>query len=423
MIPDIPTTFAEKVKFYRTKLGLTQHQIPGFSHTMISRYESGQNTPTSKNLIALANIFGVAPDELIDPTPEKLKALRNQSYQMARDLLAQGHPQTAFEYGRQFSRLAYKTGDADAMDQAVLLMKEIMSQLTETEVVESACRTIEDPLITEKLQNLAFLRKDWPLALLLNGVLAHRFLTDSVDHGRVLRNRARIQYGLGHCEAAWQWFEHTKDLAQWNIVMQCVQEMSQANVGLFAGRPSVEHPRVQRYVTESRVVWSLYWWYECHAAWHAEDWPGLRRTYQAALNSFQPEWPTSELMGLASIESVLRWKAGGKNALDRLRHVLHTPNLDDVAGDGTYQDLINDWIHLVMQMDHPDASREWASHVHWLHLHRMDGWVAYFLTHRPERIEWQTLSLNTAKTVQTLLQHPPEPYCDPLFMNTFLVTN
>lgn len=54
-------TFAERLKFMRTRMGLTQAQVAdaiGAERTTYTYYEKGRNEPSMERLIALAKIFG-----------------------------------------------------------------------------------------------------------------------------------------------------------------------------------------------------------------------------------------------------------------------------------------------------------------------------------------------------------------------------
>ena len=54
-------TFAERLRFMRTRMGLTQAQVAdaiGAERTTYTYYEKGRNEPSMERLIALAKIFG-----------------------------------------------------------------------------------------------------------------------------------------------------------------------------------------------------------------------------------------------------------------------------------------------------------------------------------------------------------------------------
>ena len=61
-------TFGERLKMYRTQKGLSQEKIAEMldvSRQAVTKWEAGQTTPNSDNLIALANLYDVSLDELI----------------------------------------------------------------------------------------------------------------------------------------------------------------------------------------------------------------------------------------------------------------------------------------------------------------------------------------------------------------------
>ncbi len=61
-------TLSERLKMSRTQKGLSQEKIAEMldvSRQAVTKWESGQTSPSSDNLIALANLYGVSLDELI----------------------------------------------------------------------------------------------------------------------------------------------------------------------------------------------------------------------------------------------------------------------------------------------------------------------------------------------------------------------
>lgn len=61
-------TIGERLKMYRTKKGLSQEKIAemlDISRQAVTKWEAGQTTPSSDNLIALAKLYNVSLDELI----------------------------------------------------------------------------------------------------------------------------------------------------------------------------------------------------------------------------------------------------------------------------------------------------------------------------------------------------------------------
>ncbi len=61
-------TLGERLKMYRRQTGLSQEKIGemlGVSRQAVTKWELGQTTPSSDNLIALANLYDVSLDELI----------------------------------------------------------------------------------------------------------------------------------------------------------------------------------------------------------------------------------------------------------------------------------------------------------------------------------------------------------------------
>ena len=63
------TKIAENIKFYRKQMGLTQGELAEYLHgkkSLISNYENGYSTPDIYTLCALANIFDITLDELVE---------------------------------------------------------------------------------------------------------------------------------------------------------------------------------------------------------------------------------------------------------------------------------------------------------------------------------------------------------------------
>jgi len=61
-------TLGERLKMYRTQKGLSQEKIAemlNVSRQAVTKWEAGQTTPSSDNLIALANLYDVSLDQLI----------------------------------------------------------------------------------------------------------------------------------------------------------------------------------------------------------------------------------------------------------------------------------------------------------------------------------------------------------------------
>ena len=68
-------TLGERLKMYRTQKGLSQEKIaemPDVSRQAVTKWETGQTTPSSDNLIALANLFDVSLDEQIGKNENKM---------------------------------------------------------------------------------------------------------------------------------------------------------------------------------------------------------------------------------------------------------------------------------------------------------------------------------------------------------------
>ena len=70
-------TLGERLKMYRTQKGLSQEKIAEMldvSRQAVTKWEAGQTTPSSDNLIALANLYDISLDELIGKNQDQMTA-------------------------------------------------------------------------------------------------------------------------------------------------------------------------------------------------------------------------------------------------------------------------------------------------------------------------------------------------------------
>ena len=61
-------SLGETIKEHRTKCKMTQEFVAeslGVSRQAVSKWESGATDPSTSNLLALAKLFGVSPEELL----------------------------------------------------------------------------------------------------------------------------------------------------------------------------------------------------------------------------------------------------------------------------------------------------------------------------------------------------------------------
>ena len=64
----IRQTLGERIKACRTEKRMTQEFVAeslGVSRQAVSKWESGQSDPSTQNLIALAKLFGISPEEFL----------------------------------------------------------------------------------------------------------------------------------------------------------------------------------------------------------------------------------------------------------------------------------------------------------------------------------------------------------------------
>ena len=61
-------TLSEKICYCRKKAGLSQEVLAsrlGVSRQAVSKWETGAADPSTANLLALAKLYGVSPEELL----------------------------------------------------------------------------------------------------------------------------------------------------------------------------------------------------------------------------------------------------------------------------------------------------------------------------------------------------------------------
>jgi DNA-binding XRE family transcriptional regulator len=61
-------SLGEAIKFYRTKCGMTQEFVAealNVSRQAVSKWETDASDPSTANLIALAKLFNISPEELL----------------------------------------------------------------------------------------------------------------------------------------------------------------------------------------------------------------------------------------------------------------------------------------------------------------------------------------------------------------------
>ena len=62
-------TLGETLKAHRSRCGMTQEFVAeslGVSRQAVSKWESGRSDPSTSNLLALARLYGVSPEELLN---------------------------------------------------------------------------------------------------------------------------------------------------------------------------------------------------------------------------------------------------------------------------------------------------------------------------------------------------------------------
>ena len=65
---EIAKSLGEAIKYHRTRCKMTQEFVAeaiGVSRQAVSKWESGAADPSTSNLLSLAKLFGVPPEELL----------------------------------------------------------------------------------------------------------------------------------------------------------------------------------------------------------------------------------------------------------------------------------------------------------------------------------------------------------------------
>ena len=75
---------AEKIKYFRDKLGFTQTDLAkrlGISRSAVNAWEMGLSTPQLKHVIAMAEIFNTTVDGMLDTGEKKIVDITHLSKQ------------------------------------------------------------------------------------------------------------------------------------------------------------------------------------------------------------------------------------------------------------------------------------------------------------------------------------------------------
>ena len=70
---EMAKSLGEAIKYHRTRCKMTQEFVAeaiGVSRQAVSKWESGAADPSTSNLLALAKLYGVAPEELLKSVEE-----------------------------------------------------------------------------------------------------------------------------------------------------------------------------------------------------------------------------------------------------------------------------------------------------------------------------------------------------------------
>lgn len=408
---DEQIAFGQNVKMYRKHRGLTQYQIPGFSHTIIARYEAGKALPRGKRLWELAKALNVRPEDLLPPTAQTLSIARHRSYARAVDAMNCEDWEAAFSAAQEFARLAFRLGDAHLIDQTYTLLASITPHISEDEVVRGVLHHTKDLSILRKLVTKAFRTGHWQWALIINEAewrLLHEGTVYTVeDYGRIARNRGRILIELGQFADATHWYAKARNVArqrQADVLVQAAL-MAQAECALHAELPIPDIEGIEHWARESLMIWRMYWHHRAFVAWRAGDWASLARLLQQAHESYIWTEGRDDLL-LEVMDVAVRIHMGDEEALPHVEQIF-AMNINQVAGDGAYNDILFDYVHLLLDLDHPSASLEWASAIAWAYNDDRLGWVQQYLRRPPRDINWTAMPVMTRSIVRSIMEQPP----------------
>ncbi len=413
--------FGQKVKMYRKRLGLVQRDIPGFSHTIIANYEAGKSLPRGKRLWELARALNVRPEDLLPPTAQSLSSTRHRSYSRAMEAMACDDWESALLEAQDFSRVAFRLGDAALIDQSYVLMDTIAPHIPEDEVVRSVLRYTRDLPILRRMVSKAFRSGHYQLALLINEtewrVLQDGTTYSNEDYGRIVRNRARLLLELGQFDDSIHWYRKAQALArelQNGVVLNaCI--LSESECRLHAGLPTLDVDSLAHWALESRMTWRIYWHHQAYRAWRSGEWTQLARLLKEAYESYRWTDGRDDLL-LEVMHTALLIHQGDDAALARLDPVLTLPNLDHVAGDGARRDILYDYVQLLLDLEHPSATLEWSMQLHAAHSSERYGWEHCFLQRHPRPLNYDAIPVAIRGVVQQLVDHPPAVPRDILVM-------
>lgn len=414
-----PKTLPERIRWHRQHMGWSLSNVPGFSHTTMWKYETGQRAPTPKRLSKLAQLFGVPVETLTGGELQTTPVIRSTYHglEQAQTLLTQEEFAQAYEMALTVSRLARALGDTEGIESAGVLVKAALNGLSLPEILDHAVKDTPLELLEEVahyFHNKAF---SWTLMLHLTEILLRRGYPEQANYGKWMRNRARVWYELGEFALSEEWYEKAPCGPPYTGYTVCVMaRISIAEMRVFQSMRPPHLDNVSAFFATSRLIWELYWGMRYHEAYEHGDWAGLDTIYRQAMDTSDASWAPSPQVSLAGLKALVDGTRGSPEGIALLESILDIlyRNPAETVDRRIREELTQDYVRAAIMADLPQASVVWATHVAKMVAEERMGWVRYWLVHAPSMVAWDTIPRPTQSIVQRAMENPPEPLSDPL---------
>jgi len=393
-----PSTFAEKVRAHRTRLGWTLNAFPGFSHTMIWKYETGRALPTARHLAQLAALFGVPPEMLLDSTHRESIIPATgwpRIFEVLQQRMAAQEWEEAYVAGQQALQQARQLGDPDFLEAIESQLTHIITQMPDQFIVEAALQATEFATLDRFLRYLKQ-QQHWTLWLRLNAWVIQRMGAKHPEYSRMIEQRLRVLERMGFFAEALEWVQCLR------IEAPPITPLAQAHYTVTEGLMHIYQGHMDEIVDvptallqQSLRLWSRYWTARRAAVWATQAWREWPALYREALASSQAQWRPSPSLQLSGVQAGIDWaQHASSESLTHLRQMLReTPAKQQPGYPPVYATLYAEYLHLALVMAAPEASSEWACHVQRLQDTGRTGWVAYWMGYAPTTLTPDTLPI------------------------------
>lgn len=373
------TTLGERVRVRRIELGLSQHDVPGFSQSTISAYERGLRVPSASRVRALATALHVEISDLLPEDPSVIEPIpRSEAYQPVMEAMAVGRYLEAYGLAVTLSRRAHLAKDFISVHETDAMVQNIMRLAPDDIFVVEALDQL-DMVTLESSAGMAYGKHLWDLSRLYNAEMLARSSPGDEEHGRLLNNRASLSMIIGDVSEARRCYDAI--LAQDHAVESraVAARMGRAIAGYWLGTLDRDDmSAIIPHMADNPYLWQQYWWLLGHHAWREEKWDRLRTIRRASIRTFNPNWGIAIDEIFHGLDAALAWYDGQEGPVQRLRQ--------DIADDATrlrvgyegWADLIGDWIGLSLAMGGKEAS-QYRELLDCLRDAGMTGWATYWL--------------------------------------------